>query len=78
MADSISLSWICASNKNHDAQTTIIIMSQDSKNKKDKPQQDVGDATDNTEIISNETGDIMKPGPKGIAKNKKTTISAQN
>ena len=53
-------------------------MSQDRKNKKDKPQQDVGDATDNTEIISNETGDIMKPGPKGIAKNKKTTISAQN
>ena len=39
---------------------------------KDDSQQDIGDATDNSEIILDEPGDIMKPGPRGMTKNKKT------
>ena len=65
MADSISLRWIYASNKNHVALTTI--MSEDSINKEDDLQQDIGDAADNSEIILDETGETMKPGPRGMA-----------
>ena len=74
MADSISLSWICASNKNHDAQTRI--MSEEHIN---DSQQAVGDAADNSEIILDETGDIVKPGPRGMAnKNKETKLDKEN
>ena len=77
MADSISLSWICASNKNHDAQTRT--MSEESINKEDDSQQAVGDAADNSEIILDETGDIVKPGPRGMAnKNKETKLDKEN
>jgi hypothetical protein len=42
-------------------------------NRKDDPQQDVGDAADNSEIILDETGDNVKPGPRGISNKKKDT-----
>ena len=35
--------------------------------------QAVGDAADNSEIILDETGDTVKPGPRGIANKKKET-----
>ncbi len=43
-------------------------MSEESLNKNDIPQQAVGDAADNSEIIMDETGNIPKPGPRGMAK----------
>jgi hypothetical protein len=46
-------------------------MSQGSTDKNNKPQQAVGDATDNSEIILDETGNIPKPGPRGMAKETK-------
>lgn len=49
------------------------MMSEDSINKNDKPQQAVGDAADNSEIIMDETGHIPKPGSRGIAKKTKET-----
>ena len=74
---SVSLSWIYASNKNHVALTTI--MSEESINKEDDLQQDVGDAADNSEIILDETGDLVKPGPRGMAnKNKETKLDKKN
>ena len=57
--------------KNHDA--LIITMSEEKINRKDDLQQDVGDAADNSEIILDETGDNVKPGPRGIANKKKDT-----
>ena len=57
--------------KNHDA--LIITMSEEKINRKDDLQQDVGDAADNSEIIVDETGDNVKPGPRGIANKKKDT-----
>lgn len=48
-------------------------MSEEKNNRKDDLQQDVGDAADNSEIIVDETGDNVKPGPRGIANNKKDT-----
>ncbi len=57
--------------KNHDA--VIITMSEEKINRKDDPQQDVGDAADNSEIIVDETGDNVKPGPRGIANKNKDT-----
>lgn len=42
-------------------------MSEESINKKDEPQQDVGDAADNSGIILDETVDTVKPGPRGVA-----------
>ncbi len=48
-------------------------MSQEPNNKKDKPQQAVGDAADNSEIILDETGNIPKPGPRGMANKTKET-----
>ena len=42
-------------------------------NKKDDSQQAVGDAADNSEIILDETGDIVKPGPRGMANKMKDT-----
>ena len=42
-------------------------MSEESINKEDDLQQDVGDAADNSEIILDETGDLVKPGPRGMA-----------
>jgi hypothetical protein len=48
-------------------------MSEEKINRKDDPQQDVGDAADNSEIIVDETGDNVKPGPRGIANKKKDT-----
>ena len=48
-------------------------------NKKDDLQQDVGDAADNSEIILDETGDTVKPGPRGIAnKNNDTELDKEN
>ncbi len=42
-------------------------MSEEPTNKKDDSQQAVGDAADNSEIILDETGDTVKPGPRGMA-----------
>ena len=54
-------------------------MSEEPINKKDDSQQAVGDAADNSEIILDETGDTLKPGPRGIAnKNKKTQLDKEN
>jgi hypothetical protein len=61
----VPLSWNYASNKKHDVLTRI--MSEESINKKDDSQQAVGDAADNSEVILDETGDTVKPGPRGIA-----------
>jgi len=52
-------------------------MSEKPLNKKDDLQQDVGDAADNTEIIVDEIGDSVEPGPMGMA-NKKKDISSGN
>ncbi len=53
-------------------------MSEESINKKDDSQQAVGDAADNSEVILDETGDTVKPGPRGIAnKIKNTTIDTK-
>jgi hypothetical protein len=42
-------------------------------------QQAVGDAADNSEIILDETGDTVKPGPRGMAnKNKETELDKEN
>jgi hypothetical protein len=41
-------------------------MSEEPINKKDDLQKAVGDAADNSEIILDETGDIVKPGPRGM------------
>ena len=48
-------------------------MSEEPIDRKDDLQQDVGDAADNSEIIVDETGDNVKPGPRGIANKKKDT-----
>lgn len=48
-------------------------MSEEPINKKDDLQQDVGDAADNTEIIVDEIGDSVKPGPRGMANKRKDT-----
>lgn len=48
-------------------------MSEEQINKKDDLQQDVGDAADNSEIILDETGDTVKPGPRGVANKLKNT-----
>ncbi|CAN5842073.1 hypothetical protein BH23THE1_BH23THE1_34790 [soil metagenome] len=57
--------------KNHDA--LITTMSEEPINRKNDLQQDVGDAADNSEIILDEVGDNVKPGPRGIANKKKDT-----
>ena len=69
------MSWNYASNKKHDVLTRI--MSEEPVNKKDDSQQAVGDATDNSEIILDETGDTLKPGPRGIA-NKTKNINIES
>ena len=49
------------------------MMSEEPINNNDDSQQAVGDAADNSEIILDETGDTLKPGPRGMAnKNKET------
>ena len=48
-------------------------MSEEPINKTDDSTQAVGDAADNSEIILDETGDTVKPGPRGIANKKKET-----
>lgn len=50
-------------------------MSEKPLNKKDDLQQDVGNAADNTEIIVDEIGDTVEPGPRGMANKKKDTTS---
>ena len=50
-------------------------MSEEPINRKDDLQQAVGDATDNSEIILDETGDNVKPGPRGMANKMKDTNS---
>jgi hypothetical protein len=50
-------------------------MSEKPLNKKDDLQQDVGDAADNTEIVVDEIGDTVEPGPRGMANKKKDTNS---
>ena len=73
----VPLSWNYASNKKHDVLTRI--MSEESINEKDDLQQAVGDATDNSEVILDETGETVKPGPRGIAnKNKETQLVKEN
>ena len=53
-------------------------MSEEPINKKDDSQQAVGDAADNSEIISDETGETVKPGPRGMDnKIKKTSIDPE-
>ena len=42
-------------------------------NKKDDSEQAVGDAADNSEMILDETGDTVKPGPRGMANKMKNT-----
>ena len=58
-------------NKNDDVLTRI--MSEEPINKNDDSQQAVGDAADNSEIILDETGDTVKPGPRGMANKMKNT-----
>ena len=54
-------------------------MSDEPINKKDEEQQAVGDAADNSEIILDETGDTVKPGPRGITnKMSDTEIDKEN
>ena len=55
-------------------------MSEESINKnEDDSQQAVGDAADNSEIILDETGDTVKPGPRGMAnKNKEIKLDKEN
>lgn len=48
-------------------------MSDEPINKKDDSQQAVGDAADNSEIILDETGDTVKPGPRGMTNKMKNT-----
>lgn len=50
-------------------------MSEEPINRKDDLQRAVGDAADNSEIILDETGNNVKPGPRGMANNKKDTKS---
>jgi hypothetical protein len=53
-------------------------MSEEPLNNKNDSQQAIGDAADNSEIILDETGDIVKPGPRGIAnKTKNTNINSE-
>jgi hypothetical protein len=52
-------------------------MSEKPLNKKDDLQQDVGDAADNSEIIVDEIGDTVEPGPRGMA-NKRKEINSAN
>ena len=42
-------------------------------NKKDDSQQAVGDAADNSEIILDDAGNTVKPGPRGMANKMKNT-----
>ena len=51
-------------------------MSEKPLNKKDDLQQDVGNAADNSEIIVDEIGDTVEPGPRGMANKRKETNSA--
>ena len=52
-------------------------MPEELTNKKDDSQA-VGDAADNSEIILDETGDTVKPGPRGMAnKTKDTSIDTE-
>ena len=54
-------------------------MSEEPINKTDDSTQAVGDAADNSEIILDETGDTVKPGPRGMAnKNKETDLNKEN
>jgi hypothetical protein len=67
---------VYALNKNDDVFTRI--MSEEPINKKDDSQQAVCDAAHNSEIILDETGDTVKPGPRGMAnKIKKTNIDTE-
>lgn len=52
-----------------------IIMSEKPLNKKDDLQQDVGDAADNNEIVVDEIGDSVEPGPREMTNKKKDTNS---
>ena len=53
-------------------------MSEEPLNNKNDSQQAIGDAADNSEIILDETGDIVKPGPRGITnKTKNTNINSE-
>jgi len=54
-------------------------MSEDPINNKNVSQQDVGDTADSSEIILDETGDTMKPGPRGMAnKNKQIEMDKES
>jgi hypothetical protein len=50
-------------------------MSEKPLNKKDDLQQDVGDAADNNEIVVDEIGDSVEPGPMEMTNKKKDTNS---
>jgi hypothetical protein len=58
-------------NKNDGVLTRI--MQEEPIDKKDDREQAVGDAADNSEIILDETGDTVKPGPRGMANKMKNT-----
>lgn len=54
-------------------------MSEDPINNKNVSQQDVDDTADSSEIILDETGDTMKPGPRGMAnKNKQIEMDKES
>ena len=50
-------------------------MSEKPLNKKDDLQQDIGDAADNNEIVVDEIGDSVEPGPREMTNKKKDTNS---
>ena len=50
-------------------------MSEKPLNKKDDLQQDIGDAADNNEIVVDEIGDSVEPGPMEMTNKKKDTNS---
>ncbi|MDQ2685790.1 MAG: hypothetical protein M3Y25_08110 [Thermoproteota archaeon] len=52
-------------------------MSEKPLNKKDDLQQDVGDAADNNEIVVDEIGDSVEPGPREMT-NKKKDMNSLN
>jgi hypothetical protein len=58
--------------------SSILGVNKTKENKKDDSQQAVGDAAYNSEIILDEIGDTVKPGPRGIANEiKKTNIDTK-
>ena len=54
-------------------------MSEESINKnEDDLQQEIGEGADNTEIVEEETDDVITPGPRGIANKDKEDIESSD